>query len=211
MSQNSILAILRWAHAHLFHLSEVSFINTDSRFVQPNEKPRQDNNDLVNELIRFPEVLLIDEKGQQLGVKSRDEALRYAELKNLDLLCVAPMAKPPVCKIINYGKFKFEQQKKLKEMKKNQKVVETKEVRLSPQTDIGDLKTKARAVEKWIKDGNKVKVTMRYRGRQLSHIDVGEDTLNKFLELVSEFTIVEKKPVLEGKFLMCYIAAKPNK
>ena len=96
-------------------------------------------------------------------------------------------------------------------MKKNQKVVETKEVRLSPQTDIGDLKTKARAVEKWIKDGDKVKVTMRYRGRQLSHIDVGEDTLNKFLELVSEFTIVEKKPVLEGKFLMCYIAAKPAK
>ena len=187
------------------------FINTDSRFVQPNERPRQDNNDLVNELIRFPEVLLIDEKGQQLGVKTRDEALRYAEMKNLDVLCVAPMAKPPVCKIINYGKYKFEQQKKLKEMKKNQKIVETKEVRLSPQTDIGDLKTKARAVEKWIKEGNKVKVTMRYRGRQLSHIDVGEDTLNKFLELVSEFAIVEKKPVLEGKFLMCYIAAKPIK
>ena len=189
----------------------MSFINTDSRFVQPNEKPRQENNDLVNELIRFTEVLLIDDKGQQLGVRSRDDALRIAESRNLDLLCVAPNAKPPVCKIINYGKYKFEQQKKLKEMKKNQKVVETKEVRLSPQTDIGDLKTKARAVEKWIKDGDKVKVTMRYRGRQLSHIDVGEDTLNKFLELVSEFTIVEKKPVLEGKFLMCYIAAKPTK
>ena len=105
----------------------MSFINTDSRFVQPNEKPKKENTDLVNELIRFPEVLLIDDKGQQLGVKSRDEALRIAELKNLDLLCVAPMAKPPVCKIINYGKYKFEQQKKLKEMKKNQKVVETKE------------------------------------------------------------------------------------
>ena len=170
-----------------------------------------ENTDLVNELIRFPEVLVIDDKGQQLGVKSRDEALRIAELKNLDLLCVAPMAKPPVCKIMNYGKYKFEQQKKLKEMKKNQKVVETKEVRLTPQTDIGDLKTKARAVEKWIKDGNKVKVTMRYRGRQLSHVDVGEDTLDKFLELVSEFTIVEKKPVLEGKFLMCFIAPKPSK
>ena len=189
----------------------MSFISTDSRFVQPNEKPKQESNDLVNELIRFPVVLLIDENGQQLGVKKRDEALRIAELKNLDLLCVAPMAKPPVCKIINYGKYKFEQQKKLKEIKKNQKTIETKEVRLSPQTDIGDLKTKARAVEKWIKEGNKVKVTMRYRGRQLSHIDVGEDTLNKFLELVSEFTIVEKKPVLEGKFLMCFIAPKPNK
>ena len=189
----------------------MSFINTDSRFVQPNEKPKKENTDLVNELIRFPEVLLIDDKGQQLGVKSRDEALRIAELKNLDLLCVAPMAKPPVCKIINYGKYKFEQQKKLKEMKKNQKVVETKEVRLTPQTDIGDLKTKARAVEKWINDGNKVKVTMRYRGRQLSHVDVGEDTLDKFLELVSEFTIVEKKPVLEGKFLSCFIAPKPCK
>ena len=189
----------------------MSFISTDSRFVQPNEKPKQESNDLVNELIRFPEVLLIDENGQQLGVKKRDEALRIAELKNLDLLCVAPMAKPPVCKIINYGKYKFEQQKKLKEMKKNQKTIETKEVRLSPQTDIGDLKTKARAVEKWIKEGNKVKVTMRYRGRQLSHIDVGEDTLNKFLELVSEFTIVEKKPGLEGKYLMCFIAPKPNK
>ena len=189
----------------------MSFINTDSKFVQPNEKPKKENTDLVNELIRFPEVLVIDDKGQQLGVKSRDEALRIAELKNLDLLCVAPMAKPPVCKIINYGKYKFEQQKKLKEMKKNQKVVETKEVRLTPQTDIGDLKTKARAVEKWIKDGNKVKVTMRYRGRQLSHVDVGEDTLDKFLELVSEFTIVEKKPVLEGKFLMCFIAPKPSK
>ena len=92
-----------------------------------------------------------------------------------------------------------------------QKTIETKEVRLSPQTDIGDLKTKARAVEKWIKEGNKVKVTMRYRGRQLSHVDVGEDTLDKFLELVSEFTIVEKKPVLEGKFLSCFIAPKPSK
>ena len=156
-------------------------------------------------------MLVITHKGEKLGVLSRQAALDAADEHNLDLVLVSPEGNPPVAKLMDYSRFRFEQQKKLKEMKKNQKVVETKEVRLSPQTDIGDLKTKARAVEKWIKDGDKVKVTMRYRGRQLSHIDVGEDTLNKFLELVSEFTIVEKKPVLEGKFLMCYIAAKPAK
>lgn len=180
----------------------------DSKFVKANEKPIKQNDDLVNEAIRFPEVLVIDADGTQLGVKSRNEALRIAAIRELDLLCVAPQAKPPVCKIMNYGKFRFAQQKKNREMKKNQKVVEVKEVRLTPQTDIGDLKTKATAVTKWIKDGNKVKVSMRFRGRQLAHVEVGEETMNRFFALIDEVAVPDKKPVLDGKLLVCNLTAK---
>lgn len=183
-------------------------MNGGPRFARPNEKPVRQSDDLVNEAIRFPEVLVIDVDGTQLGVKSRREALYIASSKELDLLCVAPQAKPPVCKIINYGKYRFTQQKKAKEMKKNQKVVELKEVRLTPQTDIGDLKTKASAVEKWIKDGDKVKVSMRFKGRQLAHIDVGEETMARFLALLEEFAVAEKKAAMDGKYLIVNLSAK---
>lgn len=184
-------------------------INTNNNYARPEQQQKKVNEDLVNEKIRFPEVLVISSDGKQLGVKTRNEALRLAQDENLDLLCVAPAAKPPVCKILNYGKHRFEQQKKAREMKKNQKVIEVKEVRLTPQTDTHDLETKARAVAKWVKDGNKIKVTVKYRGRQMSHIEIGEETLNEFIEMCSEFTIVEKKPQMDGRLLICNLAPKP--
>lgn len=175
-----------------------------------NQKPVKENEDLVNNLIRFPEVLVIDQNGTQLGVMKRYDAIRAAEEANLDLLCVAPMAKPPVCKILNYGKYRFEKQKKAKEIKKNQKVVEVKEARLTPQIDLHDLETKAKAANKWLEEGNKVKVTVRFRGRQMAHVDLGEETLNKFIEMCEKGT-AEKKAVLEGRNLFTILVPKKEK
>lgn len=176
----------------------------------PNQRPVKENEDLVNNLIRFPEVLVIDQNGNQLGVMKRFDAIRAAEEANLDLLCVAPMAKPPVCKILNYGKYRFEKQKKAKEIKKNQKVVETKEARITPQIDLHDIEVKAKAANKWLQEGNKVKVTVRFRGRQMSHVEIGEQTLNQFVELCVNGT-VEKKPVLEGRNLFTILVPKKEK
>jgi translation initiation factor IF-3 len=182
-----------------------------NEYMQSQPKPQKNQDDLVNELIRFPEVLVISNEGESLGVKSRNEALRLAREANLDLLCVAPMAKPPVCKILNYGKHRFEQQKKSREIRKNQKIVEIKEVRLTPLTDVHDMETKVKAAKKWIEAGNKVKVTVRYRGRQMAHIEVGQETMNRFIEKFGEEIIVEKKPSLEGRFLSTVIAPKSGK
>jgi translation initiation factor IF-3 len=169
---------------------------------------KNDSDDLVNYKIRFPEVLVIDQNGNALGVKSRNEAIRLAEEANLDLLCVAPQAKPPVCKIVNYGKYRFEAQKKAKEAKKNQKIVENKEVRFTPQTDIHDLEVKAKATIKWLQDGSKVKVTVRYRGRQLAHIEVGQATMERFLALIAEYGVPDKEPLFEGRQLMINVTPK---
>jgi translation initiation factor IF-3 len=187
---------------------EVSLINPTN---DNQQRAIKNQEDLVNESIRFPEVLVIGPDGNTIGVKSRYDALQLARMQNLDLLCVAPMAKPPVCKILNYGKHRFEQQKKSKEIRKNQKVVEVKEVRFTPQTDDHDLETKVKAVKKWLADGNKVKVTVRYRGRQMSHVEVGEETLQKFLGMCGDECVIEKKPMLEGKMLMATIAPKTGK
>lgn len=172
------------------------------------QRPNRQSDDLVNELIRFPEVLVIDQNGNSLGVKSRFDALRIAREAQLDLLCVAPMAKPPVCKILNYGKHRFEQQKKAKEIRKNQKVIETKEVRFTPQTDQHDLEVKAKATSKWLAEGNRVKVTVRYRGRQLAHTEIGVETMKRFLALIEEVATVEKEPTMEGRHLFAFIAPK---
>ena len=176
----------------------------------PNQRPVKENEDLVNNLIRFPEVLVIDQNGNQLGVMKRFDAIRAAEEANLDLLCVAPMAKPPVCKILNYGKYRFEKQKKAKEIKKNQKDVEPKEARNTPQIDLHDIEVKAKAANKWLQEGNKVKVTVRFRGRQMSHVEIGEQTINQFVELCVNGT-VEKKPVLEGRNLFTILVPKKEK
>ena len=173
-----------------------------------NQKPVKENEDLVNNLIRFPEVLVIDQNGNQLGVMKRYDAIRAAEEANLDLLCVAPMAKPPVCKILNYGKYRFEKQKKAKEIKKNQKVVEVKEARLTPQIDLHDLETKAKAANKWLEEGNKVKVTVRFRGRQMAHPEVGEEVMNRFITMCGDAAVVEKKPVMDGRNLTATLAPK---
>ncbi len=162
-------------------------------------------------MIRFPEVLVIGPKGESLGIMGRYAALTTADRYGLDLLCVAPMAKPPVCKILDYGKFRFETQKKQREAKKNQHIVEIKEVQLTPQIGQHDLETKVRAAIGWLQEGDKVKVGVRFRGRQLSHVEVGEEVMNRFIALVDEFATIEKKPVLDGKWLSGVLASKVKK
>ena len=142
---------------------------------------------------------------------SRFDAFKKAEEYDLDILCVAPNATPPVCKILNYGKYRFEAQKKAKEAKKNQKVIEIKEIQLSPQIGEHDVQTRVKAAIRFLNDGNKIKLGVRYRGRQLSHVEVGEEVLNKFIESVSEYAVVEKAPALEGKWLTCVLASKVKK
>ena len=169
------------------------------------------NGDIVNEKIRFPEVLVIGPDGESLGKMKRFDAIRKAEEYELDLLCVAPQANPPVCKIVNYGKYRFEAQKKAKEAKKNQKIIEIKEIQLTPQIGQHDIDTKVKAAIKFLEDGNKVKVGVRFKGRQMSHPEVGEDALNRFLESVKDYCNIEKKPVLDGRWLTCVLASKTKK
>ena len=172
-------------------------------------KPNAD--DLVNEKIRFNEVLLIDENGEQLGVKSRVEAMNIAQSKDLDLFCVAPNGKPPVCKILNYGKYRFEQQKKAKEMRKNKKVIDVKEIQLSCNIGEHDFNTKLKAARKFLSGGDKVKISIRFKGRQLAFADQGVEMVNKFVGMCSDIAVVEKEPLLEGKLLMGVIAPKTQK
>lgn len=182
---------------------------------QPNrygpQRPDKNNGDLVNEAIRFPEVLVITPEGESLGVMKRFNALQEAQSRDLDLLCVNPNGKPPVCKIINYGKYRFEKQKKEREAKKNQTIVVVKEVQLSPVIGIHDLDVRVKAAIRFFNDGNKVKVVLRFKGRQLSHVEVGENIMNKFIELVDEYAVIEKKPVLDGKLLTAVLASKVKK
>ena len=166
------------------------------------------SDELVNEKIRFREVLVIDQNGDQLGVKSRNDAMRIARDAELDLVCVAPKAQTPVCRIMDYGKYRFEQQKKQKEMKKNQKIVTLKETQLSPTIDIHDFNTKLKRSVKWLAEGDKVKVCVRFRGRQLAHIDIGEKILNDFVAQCAEVANIEKPAKLEGRTLTAILAPK---
>jgi translation initiation factor IF-3 len=166
------------------------------------------NEDLINEAIRFKEVLVIGPNGEQLGVMFRREALAKAEEFELDLFCVAPNAQPPVCKILDYGKHRFESQKKAREAKKNQHVTEVKPLRLSPVIDTHDFETKLKHARKWIADGMKVKVDMRFRGRLITRLDVGKKVMNEFMEALSDIANVEKYPTLEGNMMHCIIAPK---
>ena len=176
-------------------------------------RPKNDkfSGDLVNEKIHFKEVLVIGPDGELLGKMSRFNALNKAEEYELDLLCVAPNANPPVCKIINYGKYRFESQKKAKEAKKNQKIIEVKEIQLTPTIGEHDIKKKVKAAIRFLNDGNKIKVGVRFRGRQLSHVEVGEEVLNKFIDYVKEYSVIEKAPSLDGKWLTCVLASKIKK
>ena len=172
------------------------------------QRPNKANQDLINERVRFPEVLLIGQNGEQLGKMSSKAAYDIAVQSDLDLVCVAPNANPPVCKILNYGKYRFEQQKKAKENKKKQHIVEIKEIQLTPQIGQHDVDTKARAARRFLEEGNKVKVGVRYRGRQLSHVEVGEEVMNKFIQSLEDIATVEKAPFMEGKWLNAVLAAK---
>lgn len=163
----------------------------------------------INERIRAKEVQIIDENGEKLGVKSLSDALNIAYDKKLDLVLVAPNGNPPVCKIMNYGKYKFEQAKKEKEAKKKQKIYELKEIRVTPNTEEHDFNFKVKNARKFLEDGCKVKITVRFRGRELSYAKQGENLLNKFAEELSDVASADKKAVLEGKNM--FIILSKNK
>ena len=165
----------------------------------------------INGQIREKEVQVIDENGQKLGVMQTREAIEIAKEKNLDLVLVAPTGKPPVCKIMNYGKYKFEQSKKEKEARKKQKTVELKEIRITPNIDSHDFEFKCKNARKFLEDGAKVKITVRFRGRELNYVKLGETTLNKFSESLEDIANVERKPMLEGKNMFLVLSRKTEK
>ena len=160
----------------------------------------------INEEIRDREVRLIGENGEQLGIVSSAQALSIADEKGLDLVKISPSAIPPVCKIMNYGKYLFEIAKKEKEAKKNQKIVEVKEIWLSMTIDVGDLNVKAKQAQKFLSSGNKVKVSIRMKGRQMSHQELGVDVMTRFYEMVKDFGQMEKQPLTEGRSIWMMLA-----
>ena len=162
----------------------------------------------INGGIRAKEVQLIGDNGEKLGVLSLRDALNLAEEKKLDLVLVAPQANPPVCKIMNYGKYKFEQAKKEKEAKKKQKVVEIKEIRITPNIEEHDFNFKAKNARKFIEDGNKLKITLRFKGREVNNAHLGEEVLNKFVENLQDIANLDKKPKLEGKSMFIMLSKK---
>ena len=163
---------------------------------------------MINEQIRDREVRLIGQDGEQLGVMPITEAMKLAREAELDLVKIAPTAKPPVCKIIDYGKYRYEQARKEKEAKKKQKTIEIKEVRLSPNIDENDLNTKVNAARKFIEKGNKVKVTLRFRGREMAHMAESRHILDDFAAELSDIAVVEKAPKQEGRSLSIVLAEK---
>lgn len=165
----------------------------------------------INEEIRDKEVRVILGDGEALGIMSAEEALKIADEKNLDLVKIAPQAVPPVCKIMDYGKYRFEQTKREKEAKKNQHVVEIKEIRLSLGIDKHDFETKVNHAKRFIASGNKVKVSIRFRGREMAHTENGLVTMKEFADACAEFANIEKAAKLEGKSMMMFMAPKPKK
>lgn len=163
---------------------------------------------MINEQIRDKEVRLIGENGEQLGIMSSKEAQKMADDAGLDLVKIAPTAKPPVCKIVDYGKFRYEQIRKEKEAKKKQKTVEIKEIRLSPNIDTNDLNTKMNAARKFISKGDKVKITLRFRGREMAHMANSKHILDDFAESLSDIAVIEKAPKVEGRSMTMVIAEK---
>ena len=163
---------------------------------------------MINEQIRDREIRLIGKDGEQLGIMSAREAMKIAQEAELDLVKIAPAAKPPVCKIIDYGKYKYEQARKEKEAKKKQKTVEVKEVRLSPNIDTNDLNTKINNAKKFISKGNKVKVTLRFRGREMAHVQQSKHILDDFAETLADVAVVEKPAKMEGRAMSMVLAEK---
>ena len=164
----------------------------------------------TNGQIRAKEVQLISETGEKLGMVPIARALELAGEKKLDLVLVSPNSQIPVCKIMNYGKYKFEQSKKEKEAKKKQRVQETKELRITPNIEEHDFSFKAKNARKFLEDGNKVKITVRFRGRELNNTKMGEQVLNQFIESLEDISVVEKRPKLEGKNMFIILAKKAN-
>ena len=163
---------------------------------------------MINEQIRDKEIRVISEDGEQLGVMSAKEAMKLAKEAGLDLVKIAPAAKPPVCKIIDFGKYRYELARKEKEAKKKQKVIDVKEVRLSPNIEANDLNTQVNAARKFIQKGDKVKVTLRFRGREMAHMASSKKILDDFAEMLTDVAVVEKPPKLEGRSIMMFLTEK---
>ena len=165
----------------------------------------------LNEDIRDSEIRLIGSTGEQLGIMSAAQAQRIADEQGLDLVKISPQATPPVCKLMDYGKFRFEQGKREKEAKKKQHVVEIKEIRMSPGIDVGDFNTKLKNAQKFLADGNRVKVSVRFRGREMAHTDIGKDLLVRFAEQCAEVATLDKEPKLEGRSMSIFLSPKTGK
>ena len=162
----------------------------------------------INEQIRDKEIRLIGESGEQLGIMSSREALKLAEEAGLDLVKIAPTAKPPVCKIVDYGKYRYELARKEKDAKRKQKVIEVKEIRMSPNIDTNDLNTKVGAARKFLEKGTRVKVTLRFRGREMAHMSTSKHILDDFAQMLSDIAVVEKMPKVEGRSMIMFLTVK---
>ena len=173
----------------------------------------KDNKDRVwiNDEIRAKELRVVSESGEQLGIMSREDAQALADKDNLDLVLIAPKAEPPVAKILDYGKYRYQQQKKEKEAKKKQKSMQVKEIRLSTFIEDHDIATKSKTAAKFLKDGDKVKVSLRFRGRERDYTQLGFDAMKKFADMVSEFGVIEKEPKMEGRRMNMFLAPKKDK
>ena len=163
---------------------------------------------MINEQIRDREIRLIGENGEQLGIMSARDAMKMAKEAELDLVKIAPAAKPPVCKIIDYGKYRYELARKEKEARKKQKVIDVKEVRLSPNIDTNDLNTKVGAARKFLEKGDKVKVTLRFRGREMAHMSKSKYILDDFAESLADIAVVDKPSKVEGRSMVMFLTAK---
>ena len=166
---------------------------------------------MINEEIRDPQVRLIGENGDQLGIVEVRAAQKMADDKELDLVKIAPNSVPPVCKLMDYGKYRFEMSKRDKEQRKNQKIIELKEIRLSATIDVRDMEIKAKQTVKFLADGDKVKVSIRFRGRQITHGEIGMDVMTRFFEMLNDSAIKERDPKMEGRSLFMILAAKAEK
>ena len=166
------------------------------------------NDLMINEQIRDREVRVIGEDGEQLGIMSANQARELAAQAGVDLVKIAPQAQPPVCRIVDYGKFRYEQSRKQKEAKKKQKVIEVKEIRMSPNIDTNDLNTKVSAARKFLEKGNRVKVTLRFRGREMAHMQSAKHILDEFAEALSEVATIEKEPKVEGRNMTMFLTEK---
>ena len=160
----------------------------------------------VNDMIRVPEVRLIGGDGSQAGVIATEQAMAMARAEGLDLVEVSPMARPPVCKILDYGKYRFEQEKRIKESKRRQKLGKLKEIRMQPKIEKHDLQFKARQVRQFLEEGNKVKVTIRFRGRELAHTEIGRGVLGRILDILQDSAVLERRPQMEGRFMSMFLS-----
>lgn len=163
---------------------------------------------IINEQIRDREVRVIGEDGEQLGIMSSKDARKLAEEAGLDLVKIAPQAKPPVCRIVDYGKYRYEQARKEKEAKKKQRVIEIKEIRMSPNIDENDLKTKAQSARKFLEKGNRVKVTLRFRGREMAHMQSSKHILDDFAAVLEDVAVIEKAAKVEGRAMTMFLVEK---